>query len=478
MRIRKLAKLRFADILILATAVIAVATGSAESSVIISTAATKHMVCAAGLCAPTRIDAVLNASDLETMLASGNVEVTTTNPGNAEATNMDVRAALALNGASTLSLAARQSVTVSAPISVGGPGGLSFTTDNGGTGGELTFGPNASASFANLSSPLTINGVSYTLVNSIASLANAVEANTAGNYALAVSYDASADGNYRLDPMNHVDGTIEGLGNTISNFSLQHNAGGGSVYWGLIGEIGVGGIVANLKLTKLHYKLNAKPRNKPAIIVGGLVGVNESTVYNDYASGTILAGSVVAGGLVGLSGGLIASSSANVNVRSNSVAGGLIGLVDGTLNECYASGRVSAPTSGGLVGIDRDGSIMKSYGTGEVTGDGTSAVGGLVGQIVTGARIADSYASGAVAGGQANALGGLVGEYESSTLADNYWDTTDDGVGGGNVSGITGLTDMQFRAGLPVGFDPAIWAQKKSVNKGLPYLIANPPPTK
>ena len=30
--------------------------------------------------------------------------------------------------------------------------------------------------------------------------------------------------------------------------------------------------------------------------------------------------------------------------------------------------------------------------------------------------------------------------------------------------------------GLPAGFDPAIWAQSKSINNGFPYLIANPPP--
>ena len=46
----------------------------------------------------------------------------------------------------------------------------------------------------------------------------------------------------------------------------------------------------------------------------------------------------------------------------------------------------------------------------------------------------------------------------------------------GNVRGLTGLTSKQFKSGLPAGFDPTVWAEKKGVNHGFPYLINNPPP--
>jgi hypothetical protein len=47
-----------------------------------------------------------------------------------------------------------------------------------------------------------------------------------------------------------------------------------------------------------------------------------------------------------------------------------------------------------------------------------------------------------------------------------YWnlhtsDISDPQQAAGNIPddrGITGLTDVQLRSGLPVGFDPAIWA--------------------
>jgi len=52
---------------------------------------------------------------------------------------------------------------------------------------------------------------------------------------------------------------------------------------------------------------------------------------------------------------------------------------------------------------------------------------------------------------------------------------TNQGTGGGNVSGITGLTTQQLQAGLPKGFTKKTWAENAKVNNGLPYLIDNPP---
>ena len=73
---------------------------------------------------------------------------------------------------------------------------------------------------------------------------------------------------------------------------------------------------------------------------------------------------------------------------------------------------------------------------------------------------------------------------QAAGIADTYWDTdtsgiTDPSQGAGNIAndpGITGLTTQQFQSGLPTGFDPKIWAEKSTINNGLPYLIANPPP--
>jgi hypothetical protein len=82
-------------------------------------------------------------------------------------------------------------------------------------------------------------------------------------------------------------------------------------------------------------------------------------------------------------------------------------------------------------------------------------------------------------------VGGLIGDdgSQSGSLSDDYWDTTTSGItnlsqGAGNEAndpGITGLTTVQFQAGLPAGFDPSVWGENENIINGLPYLLANPP---
>jgi hypothetical protein len=49
------------------------------------------------------------------------------------------------------------------------------------------------------------------------------------------------------------------------------------------------------------------------------------------------------------------------------------------------------------------------------------------------------------------------------------------GCSAGDCSGVSGLTNAQLKSGLPDGFDPKIWGQSSGINKGYPYLLANPP---
>jgi len=63
------------------SAALMLSAGGAEAAVTISTAATQNMSCAGGVCTPTSADAVLNVTDLETLLAAGNLKVTTTGSG-------------------------------------------------------------------------------------------------------------------------------------------------------------------------------------------------------------------------------------------------------------------------------------------------------------------------------------------------------------------------------------------------------------
>ena len=301
--------------------VLPIATTSADAALTIATSATKNMSCSAGVCSATKANAVLNSSDLQNMLAASNVQVVSGSVAGA----INVKAALSWASANTLTLDSYTSVTVDKPVAVTGSGGLIVTTDDGGAGGTLAFGAAGYVTFWSTSDQLTINGVAYKLVNSIAELVNDI---AYGNLALANSYDAHADGLYRGAPINGstFTGTLQGLGNTISDLTIS----GTTIqqYVGLFAKTG-GGTIANLRLKNVLIKGKSSG-------AGGLVGyLNGGEVIGCSVSGRILGGKfgganeVPLGGLVGLSEGIVSNSSSTASVTGTGFyyAGGESGLM-------------------------------------------------------------------------------------------------------------------------------------------------------
>ena len=213
---------------------------------------------------------------------------------------------------------------------------------------------------------------------------------------------------------------------------------------------------------------------------GGLVGENAAIevnsvtgaglIANSHATGNVTADRV-AGGLVGDSttGGRVTGSYATGDVTAtgaNGRAGGLLGRIRaGTdVSDSYAIGdvRVSGSNSiaGGLVGKaqNADTTVTGSYATGAVTASGAGVrnlpnqlgnlLGGLAGELTTGAQITASYATGAVtatAAADNSILGGLVGHMsEADTLVLAAYATgsvTARGGGTNNVGGLLGELD-------------------------------------
>jgi hypothetical protein len=510
-----LSRQRFGGVLAPAGAVATLMAGmllasGAQAAVMISSAATQNMSCASGVCAPTAKAAVLNVGDLENLLASGNATVTSTGSG-VQADDIHVNDGLAWSSSNTLSLEAHHSIAVKASVSVTGQSGLTLDTGKNGT---LSFGTKGNVNFANLSSQLTINGNAFTLAGDIKTLQSDIAGNRAGSFALAANYDASADGTYTSPPLGSFSGTFEGLGNTISNFSLSYDAVYGISDVGLFTNVEANGVLENIGL--VNAKVICTQKRTDTTWVGTLVGDNEGTIRFSYATGKVSdnKSSSFLGGLAGENGGAISNSHTAVTVSApRYLAGGLVGYNFGSISEAYATGAVSGYTGGGLLG-ENDGSVSGSYATGSVKvtgdlgGDGGglagftqggmisnsyaegavsgpdgSAVGGLVG--ANGNPISSSYSTGAVTGGAGAYVGGLIGYdgAQSGSITDAYWDTdtsgiTDPSQGAGNIAndpGITGLTTAQFQSGLPTGFDPSVWAENAKTDNGFPYLIANPP---
>ncbi|MGH6888439.1 MAG: GLUG motif-containing protein [Rhizomicrobium sp.] len=488
---------------------------AAQAAVTVSSGATQNMTCANGVCAPTADKAVLNAGDLETLLASGNVEITTTGTG-VQSNDITFKVPVTWSSSSVLTLDARKSITVDRPISISGLAGLTVVTNDGSRKGTFEFGPKGNVTFANLASTLSIDGAAYSLAGDIKTLASDILSNPNGNFALANSYDASGDGTYHSSPISLFGGAFEGLGNAISNVSIDGptQAKDDDIVEGLIAEIETTGTVSNVDL--LNADISVPGNSDFGKVDGGavLAGDNLGALRSCVTTGVIVGGrwrrgGPELGGLADYDLGTVFHSHSAVTVTAKYGGGGLVATNDGTISQSYATGDVSAPgaggliaqndaivtgsyatghvrgnAAGGLVGVNSLGAVTNSYATGSVTGGSVFGAGGLIG--INEVAVSSSYSTGKVRGKAGSILGGLVGDdrSQSGSLDDTYWDTDTSGVtnpsqGAGNIAndpGITGLTTAQFQSGLPAGFDPKVWAERASVNGGLPYLLANPPP--
>ncbi len=472
--------------------------------VTISNGSTSSGAFSSGTFTPSGDDSVVNVGDLQTALASTNVTITT-GSGGSQTGDISVLSALTWSNPTTLTLDAYHSVNIDAPVTIAGAGGLILKTNDGGSGGGIIF-QNGNVAFTDIiagvpQGSLTINGDAYTLLGTMAAV-QAINSGLTGNYALAVSLDASSVSNWvpiGTDGAGDVDnggagftGVFEGLGNTISNLNVNiaSNAyaglfgySGGTVRdIGLLGGSTTGGnnvgplVGYNVGIVSGSWATGNADGNN---YVGGLVGYStdyvcpsgghctvayDAEVDNSYATGSVNGVSAI-GGLVGESWGLVSQSYATGNVAATNVeAGGLVGAIffDGTIDESYATGAVSGSNYvGGLVGILGAANVDNSYATGAVNGSGW--VGGLAGWVENNSTVNGSYSTGAVSGN--TNVGGLIGENDA-TVSNSYWDM--DTSGQFSSSGGTGLSTSQFQSGsLPTGFDSTVW----NTGSGLyPYL--------
>jgi len=437
--------------LLLSVAMLVAGGVPAAADVTISNAATQNISCASGVCTPTAEIAVLNVNDLEGLLASGNTTVTTTGSG-VQAKNIRVVAKLSWSASNSLTLDAYNSIMVEKPVNVAGAGGVSVITNDGGSKGEFSFGTGGNLTFANPSSSLAINGTAYTLESSIASLASAISANPSGAFALADSYDASKDGTYATPPISTVfAGSFNGLGNTISNLTINDPTQNASV--GLFAETSNASL-SNIRLTNANVTGGSgSSQDNSTEYIGSLVGAeNGGTIYNALVAGSVSGGSYAAvGGLAGVTMGAVMESGAGVATSNGylGLAGGLIGVATGAVTNSYAAGNVSGSGFVGGVTGDNEATVNHSFATGTVTGiDADTYAGGLVGlndgtistssasggvncEFVCAGLVGDngsghgsptisrSFASGNVSAGPGGA-GGLVGLNLSSVVEDSY----------------------------------------------------------
>jgi hypothetical protein len=471
--------------------VLAALASSANAAVVISKKATKHMSCASGVCTPTARNAVLNAGDLQTMLAASDVSVNT----GAGAVSISLDAPLTWTSTSRLTLAASNGIAVKAAVVVEGTGAVTLTP----SGGALNFFPGGSISFWDNTSSLIISGHAYTLVSDIATLAGDIAANHFGFYALAKDYDATGDGTYTDSPVaGSFLGTFDGLGHTIANLSISGDDANDEI--GLFAEID--GAVSALSLTNADVWCSGAFSSNVGVLagenkgvidgisvtgsagcipyseVGGVAGGNDGgtishaavniNVYGGFDGGGIagestgmiesatVAGSVSGGynsrvgGVVGVTTGSVldAHVSAALNVPQGDSVGGVVGYSGvGTIKRCSSSGAVSAKsTAGGIVGFASGGSIDSAFATGSV--QAARNAGGIIGQS-KGFLLTNSYATGSatVTGAKGNRAGGLVG-FDTGVIRDSWSSGAVVGGSANHIGGVAGVVSAATSAAV------------------------------
>jgi len=340
------------------------------------------------------IDSTL-ASSLQTQLASGNAQVTTST-GGTDSGDINVNSSIAWS-ANTLTLHADKDININATLNATSTAGLALeyaqTTSTG------TYNVSAPVNIATIGSFSTKKGgataINYTIINTLGVAGSTtgtdlqgINGGLAGKYVLGSNIDASATSGW-----NGVNGFAP-IGTSSSPFTGVFD--------------GLGHTISNLKI------------NRPTTDDIGLFGMTNGTSIQNI--------------------GML-----NVDIKGKSFTGGLVGFnnTGSSITNSYATGSVSGADSvGGLVGRDYGSTITNSYATASV--GGTTYVGGLVGYSNNGSSITNSYATGNVSG-ISNSVGGLVGDgsHATESVTNSFWDIQT--TGKTTSQGGTGLTTAQMK---------------------------------
>lgn len=422
----------------------------------------------------------ISGAELTRQLANNDVSIASTIGSDG---HIDVNDTVSWSS-NTLKLTASNDIRINAVMTASGSASLDLEPGSG----KVLMGFDASGNFAGrVDFPrrsgtgfLTINGVSYTVINALGTQGSVtgvdlqgINGNLGGHYALGGDIDASAtsgwNGGAGFKPIGtywstNFSGSFDGLGHTISSLfinlpstigvglfgstkygssSMIRNVG--MINGSISGDTNVGGLVGlnNGTISNSFATSKVSGRYQAA---GGLVGRNHSgTISDSYATGDV-SGVLSVGGLVGANFGPISNSYAKGIVSGSEEVGGLVGTNYSSISTSYATGSVSATGNyaGGVVGYnENDGTTTDTYATGSV--DGKDSVGGLVGY--NGGAITRTYAVGNVLG-KGDFAGGTVG-LNSGTITDTW--ATGSVAGANYVGGLAGLSFGKITGTYAVG---------------------------
>jgi hypothetical protein len=276
-------------------------------------------------------------------------------------------------------------------------------------------------------------------------VATAAHLNNVRNH-LSAHFLQTADINLGTSPWNSGEGWVP-IGSLASSFTGVYDGGGFRIqnltisrpngsYQGLFGSA-MQAVLRNVHLDDMNLQTVGTTGGLAGALSGGAVDASSVT-------GRIVSDGGPVGGLVGTVGlnVLIHHVSVDAEVRGQAFVGGIAGTSGGQIRHSSASGSVHAGQvyAGGIVGANMpEGWVLDSYSRSSV--EGQNFVGGFIGD---GGNVFRSYSTGAVTGSGSN-VGGFAGSgaNHAGTFVSCYWDTQTSGRT--TSSACEGRTTAQMR---------------------------------
>jgi filamentous hemagglutinin family protein len=291
----------------------------------------------------------ITGAALSTNLAGGSIIIQSSSGATGTSGNVNVNDVVSWS-ANQLTLNAQNNININASLNGSGTASLALLYGQGavaaGNTSRYILAPNIQVNLPagqNFSTLLGSNGtaVNYAVISNLGLAGSTtttdlqgINGGLSGNYVLGGNIDATATSTWNsgagFTPIGNASGqftgTLDGLGHTISNLTINMPTASNV---GLFGNTGFGSIISNVGLTSGSVTGNS--------FVGGLVGQNfMGTISNSYATGSV-SGSGYVGGLVGENySGTISNSYATGNITgTGSEVGGLVGYNNGILSNSF-----------------------------------------------------------------------------------------------------------------------------------------------
>jgi len=285
---------------------------------------------------------------------------------------------------------------------------------------------------------------------------------------------------------------VSGVSQTVSSRDLLAASGAPGTYlatgqWAanIAGDNGLPAVgdspTAVVRYNKSYADLRNADNVNSANLTGGIVAYQgDGIAYGNESYGKIQGASSVAG-TIGFN--ALSSSAHYANLSACEVialggnAGGNAGQDYGASNDNIAAGTVTGTTAVGTsIGLLRGTAVaarLCAFGNAV----GTVGVGSLIGQALTGASLDESLCFGTATG--TSKVGAIGNRGTGVTITDVYFDIDSTGsaigVGSGESTGVSGLSDTALLAGLPSGFDSGKWS-RGVITPNYPVPTAAPTP--